>query len=185
MPQNLLKDMKSRVSKTIEFLKTTYSGVRTGRAHPALVENIQVDYFGTMTPVKQMGTVNIPEPRQIVISLWDKTAQKAVQKAIQSSPLGINPQIDGDVIRLSIPELTRERRVELSKLVGKYAEDARVSIRNIRRDCVDSLKKMEKDSQISEDELKKYQKEVQDITDDGIKQVDAALAEKDNEVMNE
>lgn len=183
MPQNMLKDMKGRVAKTLDFLKSTYAGVRTGRAHPALVENISVDYFGTSTPIKNMGTVNIPEPRQIVISLWDKTALKAVEKAIQASPLGIHPQVDGDVIRLNIPELTRERRTELSKLVGKYAEDARVAVRNIRREYVDSFKKMEKDSKISEDDLKKYQKDVQDITDEAIKSIDGIHAEKDAEVM--
>lgn len=185
MPQNMLKEMKGRVAKAIDYLKSTYAGVRTGRAHPALVEDIKVDYFGTPTAIKQMGAVTIPEPRQIAINVWDKTALKAVEKAIQASPLGINPQVDGDVIRLNIPELTRERRTELAKLVSKYAEDARVAIRNIRREYVDAFKKMEKDSAISEDDLKKYQKEVQDITDEAIKGVDAVAAEKDKEVMND
>lgn len=185
MPQNTLKDMKSRVEKSLEFLKTTYSGVRTGRAHPALVENITVDYFGSAMPIKQLGSVNIPEPRQIVISVWDKTALKAVEKAIQSSSLGINPQIDGDVIRLNIPELTRERRNDLKKLVNKYAEEGRVAVRNIRREFVDIFKKMEKDSKISEDDLKKYQKDVQDITDGAIKSIDATLSDKEKEIMDE
>jgi ribosome recycling factor len=185
MPQTLLKDMKSRVAKTLEHLKGTYAGVRTGRAHPALVEDIRVDYFGTVTPIKQMGTVNIPEPRQIVITIWDKTALKAVAKAIQASPLGINPQTDGEIIRLTIPELTRERRTELSKLVNKYAEEARVATRNVRRDFVDAFKKMEKESKISEDDLKKFHKEVQDITDEAIKKIDEVLTEKENEVMND
>lgn len=185
MPQNLLKDMKGRVAKTIEHTKNTYAGVRTGRAHPALVEDIKVDYFGSVTPIKQMGTVTTPEPRMLVITLWDKTAVKSVEKAIQASPLGINPQVDGDMIRLRIPELTRERRSELSKLVNKYAEDARVAIRNIRREFVDSFKKLEKDSKISEDDLKKYQKDVQDITDDAIKKVEELLADKEHEVMND
>lgn len=185
MPQNTLKEMRGRVAKSLDFLKSTLAGVRTGRAHPALVEDIKVDYFGTVTPIKQMGTVNIPEPRQIVISIWDKTALKSVEKAIQASPLGINPQVDGDVIRLNIPELTRERRTELSKLVNKYAEEARISIRNIRREYIDVFKKMEKESKISEDDMKKYQKDVQEITDEAIKNVDATLAEKENEVMND
>ncbi|MDR1137034.1 MAG: ribosome recycling factor [Synergistaceae bacterium] len=185
MPQTLLKDLKNRTAKAMEHLKGTYAGVRTGRAHPALVEDIKVDYFGTVMPIKQLGTVNIPEPRKIVITVWDKNALKAVEKAIQASPLGINPQPDGEVIRLSLPELTRERRGELTKLVNKYAEESRIAVRNIRREIVDSFKKLEKDSKISEDELKKYQKEVQDITDDAIKKIDGVLAEKEHEIMND
>ena len=185
MPQNVMKDMKNRMGKALEHLKGTYAGVRTGRAHPALVEDIKVDYFGTTMPVKQLGTVNIPEPRQIIITVWDKAALKAVEKAIQASPLGINPQPDGEVIRLNIPELTRERRSELSKLVHKYAEESRIAIRNIRREGVESLKKLEKDSKITEDELKKFHKEVQDITDESIKKIDAVLAEKEKEIMND
>jgi len=185
MPQNILNDLKNRMAKALEHLKGTYAGVRTGRAHPALVEDIKVDYFGTIMPIKQLGTVNIPEPRQIVITVWDKSAMKAVEKAIQASPLGINPQQDGEVIRLNIPELTRERRSELSKLVHKYAEESKVATRNIRREGIESLKKLEKDSKISEDELKKYQKEVQDITDESIKKIDAVLVEKEKEIMND
>ncbi|MDR1885824.1 MAG: ribosome recycling factor [Synergistaceae bacterium] len=185
MPQALLKDLKNRTEKTIEHLKGTYAGVRTGRAHPALVEDIKVDYFGTVMPLKQLGTVNIPEPRQIVITIWDKSAVKAVEKAIQSSPLGINPHPDGETIRLTLPELTRERRTELTKLVNKYAEESRVAIRNIRREVVESFKKLEKDSKISEDDLKKYQKEVQDLTDGAIKKIDGALSEKEREIMND
>lgn len=186
MPQALIKDLKNRSSKALEHLKGTYAGIRTGRAHPALVEDIKVDYFGVVTPIKQMGTVNIPEPRQIVITIWDKTAIKSVEKAIQASPLGINPQSpDGETIRLTLPELTRERRMDLTKLVRKYAEEARTATRNIRREIVDSFKKMEKESKISEDDLKKYQKDVQDITDEAIKKIDAALSEKEKEIMDE
>ncbi|MDR3331105.1 MAG: ribosome recycling factor [Synergistaceae bacterium] len=185
MPQTLLKDLKKRTEKTIEHLKSTYAGVRTSRAHPALVEDIKVDYFGTVMPLKQLGTVNIPESRQIVITIWDKTAIKAVEKAIQASPLGINPRPDGETIRLTLPELTRERRTELTKLVNKYSEESKISIRNIRREIVDSLKKMEKDSKINEDDLKKHQKEVQDITDEAIKKIDVVLAEKEREIMND
>ncbi|MDR1137482.1 MAG: ribosome recycling factor [Synergistaceae bacterium] len=185
MPQNLLKDLKNRTAKALEHLRGTYAGVRTGRAHPALVEDIKVDYFGTVMPLKQLGTVNIPEPRQIVITVWDKTALKAVEKAIQASSLGINPQPDGEIIRLNIPELTRERRGELTKLVNKFAEESRVAARNIRREIVDAFKKLEKDSKISEDELKKYQKEIQDVTDEAIKKIDAVLAEKEKEIMND
>lgn len=185
MPQTLVKEFKTRAEKAVEHLKGTYQGVRTGRAHPALVEDIKVDYFGTLTPIKQMGTVNTPEPRQIVITPWDKTALKAIQKAIQTSSLGVNPQVDSDVVRLSLPELTRERRVDLTKLVNKYAEEARIAIRNTRREFIDALKKKEKDSEISEDDLKKYQKEIQDATDETIKKVDQICAEKEKEIMDE
>jgi len=183
VPQNLIKDLKTRSEKTLEHLKGTLQGIRTGRAHPALVEDIKVDYFGTLTPIKNMGTVSVPEARQIVITPWDKSAMKAIEKAIQSSPLGINPQNDGECIRLNMPELTQARRVELSKIVSKTAEEARVAIRNIRRDAVEGLKKMEKEGKITEDDLKKYQKEAQDLTDSFIKKVDEMQAEKEKEIM--
>jgi ribosome recycling factor len=185
MPGTLIKDLKIRAAKALEHLRGTYAGVRTGRAHPALVEDIKVDYFGTVIPLKQLGTVNIPESRQIIITVWDKGAMKAVEKAIQASPLGINPHPDGETIRLTLPELTRERRTELTKLVNKYAEESRVATRNIRREIVDNLKKMEKESKISEDDLKKYQKDVQDLTDEAIKKIDAVLAEKEKEIMDD
>jgi ribosome recycling factor len=185
MPGTLIKDLKTRTAKALEHLRGTYAGIRTGRAHPALVEDIKVDYFGSSLPLKQLGTVNIPEPRQIVITVWDKGALKAVEKAIHASPLGINPRPDGETIRLTLPELTRERRTELTKLVNKYAEESRVATRNIRREIVDSLKKMEKDSKISEDDLKKYQKDVQELTDEAIKKIDAVLTEKEKEIMDD
>lgn len=183
MPQNLIKDLTTRSEKTLEFLKGTLQGIRTGRAHPALVEDIKVDYFGTLTPIKNMGSVSVPEARQIMINPWDKTAMKAIEKAIQASPLGINPQNDGETIRLNLPELTRERRLELTKVINKMAEEARIAIRNVRRDVIESLKKMEKDSDITEDDLKKYQKETQDQTDAFIKKVDAILVDKEKEIM--
>lgn len=184
MPQNLIKDLMTRSEKTLEFLKGTLQGIRTGRAHPALVEDIKVDYFGTPTPIKNMGSVSVPEARQIMINPWDKTAIKAIEKALQASPLGINPQNDGETIRLNLPELTQERRLELTKVVNKMAEEARISIRNVRRDVIESLKKMEKDSDITEDDLKKYQKETQDHTDAFIKKVDVILADKEKEIMD-
>ena len=182
MPQNLIKDLMTRSEKTLEFLKGTLQGIRTGRAHPALVEDIKVDYFGTPTPIKNMGSVSVPEARQIMINPWDKTAIKAIEKALQASPLGINPQNDGETIRLNLPELTQERRLELTKVVNKMAEEARISIRNVRRDVIESLKKMEKDSDITEDDLKKYQKETQDHTDAFIKKVDFILSDKEKEI---
>ena len=184
MPQNVLKELTSRCEKSIEHLKGSMLGVRTGRSHPALVEEIKVDYFGTPTPVKNMGSVNVPEARQIVITPWDKTAMKAIEKAIQSSSLGITPQNDGESIRLNLPELTQQRRVELKKMVNKMAEDGRVAVRNIRRDALEILKKMEKESKITEDDLKKFQKEAQDKTDAFIKKIDAVLADKEKEIMD-
>lgn len=185
MPQNLIKDLKTRSEKTLEHLKGTLQGIRTGRAHPALVEDIKVDYFGTPTPVKNMGSVNVPEARQLVITPWDKSAIKAIEKAIQSSQLGINPQNDGESIRLNLPELTKERRVELTKIVNKMAEESRVAIRNVRREINEGLKKLEKDSKITEDDLKKYNKEAQEQTDAYIKKIDSMLVDKEKEIMEQ
>jgi len=185
MPQPVTKEYRSRMEKAVEHLKSTFLGVRTGRAHPALVEEIKVDYYGAATPIKQMGSVSLPEPRQIVITPYDRSALKAIEKAIQASPLGINPRNDGESVRLTLPELTRERRIELSKLVNKYAEEARVAARNIRREAVDAFKKREKDGEISEDDLKKIQKEIQDLTDETIRKIDGALQEKEKEILND
>ncbi|EHM10176.1 ribosome recycling factor [Thermanaerovibrio velox DSM 12556] len=185
MPQNQIKEMKQKTEKSIEHLRGTLQGIRTGRAHPALVEDIKVDYFGTLTPIKQMATVTVPESRQLVITPWDKTALKAIEKAIQSSSLGVTPKTDGDSVRVTLPELTKERRQELSKLVNKYAEEARVAIRNIRRDVLEAFKKMEKAGDISEDEHKKLQKEVQDHIDGAIKKVDQMAQEKEKEILND
>lgn len=179
----ILKDMRESMKKAVEHFKAEMTGIRAGRAHPALVENIKVDYYGAQTPIKQMGTISIPEPRQILISLWDKTAIKAVEKAIQASQLGVMPQVDGENIRITLPELTKERRVELSRLVKKYAEEARVAIRNIRRDVLDELKKQEKDSEISEDELRRLQDEIQEITNEYIEMVNKVLEEKEKEIL--
>ena len=183
MPQTVLKELASRCEKSIEHFKGSLLGIRTGRAHPALVEDIKVDYFGTPTPIKNMGSVNVPEARQIVITPWDKTAMKAIEKAILASSLGITPQNDGESIRLNMPELTQQRRVELKKMVNKMAEEGRVAVRNIRRDADESLKKLEKDSKITEDDLKKFQKEAQDKTDAFIKKIDAILSDKEKEIM--
>lgn len=184
MPQNQLKELKERSEKSLEHLKGTLQGIRTGRAHPALIEDIKADYFGTPTPIKSMGTVTVPEARQLLITPWDKTALKAIEKAILASPLGVTPQNDGDSIRLNLPELTQQRRIDLAKIVNKDAEDARISIRNIRRDVLDVLKKMEKAGDITEDDLKKFQKEIQDTTDAYVKKVDEMAAEKEKEIMD-
>ncbi len=185
MPRNELKMLREKMEKTLEHLKGEFLAVRTGRAHPGLVSDIKADYYGTPTPIKQIATITVPEGRQIVITPFDRSALKAVEKAIFASSLGITPQNDGEVIRITLPELTRERRVDLTKLVGRYAEDGRVALRNLRRDSNDVLKKMEKDSAISEDDLKKFTKEVQDITDEYIKKVDEVLKSKEKEIMEE
>ncbi len=185
MPKNEVQNLKERMVKAVEHLKKECLGVRTGRAHPALVEDIKVDYYGTMTPLKQMGSVTVPEPRQILISPWDKTSIKAIEKAIMASSLGVTPQSDGENIRINLPELTGERRVELTKLVKKYAEDARVAVRNVRREGNETFKKMEKDSEITEDDLHLYQKEIQDLTDEWIKNVDEVLEKKEKEILEE
>ncbi|MEG1501924.1 MAG: ribosome recycling factor [Synergistaceae bacterium] len=183
MPQNLLNEQKTRSEKSLEHLKGTLQGIRTGRAHPALIEDIKVDYFGTPTPIKNMGTVSIPEARQLLITPWDKTALHAIEKAILASPLGVTPQNDGESVRLNLPELTQQRRIDLSKIVNKDAEEARISVRNIRRDVIEAFKKLEKDSKITEDELKKYQKDVQDSTDVYIKKIDLMASEKEKEIL--
>ncbi|HAA47246.1 MAG TPA: ribosome recycling factor [Synergistaceae bacterium] len=185
MPDAELKELRSRMEKVIEHLKKELQGVRTGRAHPALVEDIKVEYYGTQTPISQLATISIPDARQILISPWDKTAIKTVEKAIQASQLGINPQVDGDNIRLVIPELTGERRVELSKLVRKYAEEARVAVRNIRREGNDIYKKMEKNGDISEDQMHDYIDDVQELTHEFIKKIDEISEMKEKEILED
>lgn len=183
MAQNVLNEFKSSGNDALEHLRETLLAIRTGRAHPALVEDIMVDYYGTMTPIKSMGTVVIPEARQILITPWDKSALAAIEKGILASSLGVTPQNDGDAIRLNLPELTKQRRIDLCKIVNKEAEDTRISVRNGRRDANDSLKKMEKSGDISEDDLKKYLEKVQEITDTFIKKIDEMAATKEKEVM--
>ncbi|MGI6784184.1 MAG: ribosome recycling factor [Aminivibrio sp.] len=185
MPKTELKELRERMDKVIDHLKGEFLAIRTGRAHPGLVSDIKVDYYGTPTPIKQVATISIPEGRQIAVAPFDRTALKLVEKAILASSLGVTPQNDGEIIRINLPELTGERRVELTKLVGKYAEEGRIALRNLRRDSNETLKKMEKNSDISEDDLKKLTKEVQDITDEFIKKVDEALKAKSAEIMEE
>jgi len=180
-----IKSMIEKMEKTLEFLKTEYIAIRTGRAHPGLVSDIKVDYYGNPTPLKQMATISIPEGRRILIVPYDKVSLKFIEKAIITSPLGITPQNDGENIRLTMPELTRDRRVELTKLVAKKAEEAKIAMRNLRRDSVEILKKKEKDSEITEDDLKKYTKEIQDSTDACIKKVDEIQKLKEKEIMEE
>jgi ribosome recycling factor len=185
MPKAEIKNLREKMDRTLEFLKGEYLAIRTGRAHPGLVSDIRVDYYGSQTPLKQLASITIPEGRKILIAPFDRSSLKAVEKAILASNLGITPQNDGEAVRLTLPELTKERRLDLVKLVNKKAEESRVVVRNHRRDSVEALKKMEKDSKITEDELKKYTKEVQDITDDFIKKIEEAVKLKEKEVMEE
>ena len=178
-----IKGLRERMEKALDFLRGEYLAIRTGRAHPGLVADIKADYYGNPTPLKQMGNITISESRKILITPFERGSLKAIEKAILASSLGIMPQNDGETIRLTLPELTRERRLDLVKLVGKKAEESKIVMRNHRRDSVEVLKKMEKESKITEDELKKYTKEVQDITDDFIKKIDDAFKAKEKETM--
>ena len=174
---------QDKMNKTIEALKRELVSIRAGRANPRLLDRIMVDYYGTPTPIAQVGNISSPEPRLLVISLWDASILKDVEKAIMKSDLGINPANDGKVIRLAFPEVTQERRKELVKLAKKKAEESKVAARNIRRDANEMLKKDKKDSVITEDDFADLEKEIQKLTDDTIKKLEEILAEKEKEIM--
>lgn len=175
-------DLQRRMDGALTSLKQEFASLRTGRASASMVEPVMVEAYGQMTPINQVGTVNVPEPRMVTITIWDKTNVGKAEKAIRNSGLGINPVVDGTTIRLPIPELNEERRKELAKVAGTYAENARVAIRNVRRDGMDRLKKAKGDG-MSEDDQKMWQEEIQDMTDSHIKQVDTALETKQAEIM--
>ncbi len=183
MIKEINKKQKESMNKTLEALKHELSTLRAGRASVSLLDKISVDYYGTLTPVNQMANVSIPEARVLLIQPWDKTSIGNIEKAILKSELGITPANDGNVIRLVIPALTEERRKELVKLVKKYGEEAKVVIRNARRDSNDSIKKMTKNGDVSEDDAKRAQDEVQEITNEYIKKVEEIIELKENEVM--
>ncbi|MBR3382089.1 MAG: ribosome recycling factor [Clostridia bacterium] len=174
---------QDKMNKTIAVLKRDLGGLRAGRANPQLLERILVDYYGSATPINQMGNISSPEARLLVINLWDPKMIPAVEKAIQKSDLGINPTNDGKLIRLVFPELTEERRRELVKTIKKKAEEAKVAIRSIRRDANENLKKQKKDGEITEDDQKFYEEEAQEITDDSIKEIDRIASDKEKEIM--
>lgn len=175
-------DLQRRMDGAMSALKTEFASLRTGRASASMLEPITVEAYGQRTPINQVGTVNVPEPRMVTVNVWDKSMVNAVEKAIRESGLGINPQLNGTIIMLPIPELNEERRRELTRVAAQYAESARVSIRNIRRDGMDQVKKAKADG-ISEDDQKFWESEVQDLTDTSIKAVDAALEAKQAEIM--
>lgn len=177
------KEFNRKMDKTLEILQEDFGAIRAGRANARVLDRITVEYYGVDTPVGQVGTISSPDARTLVIQPWDGSLLKKIEKAIQSSDLGINPQNDGRVIRLVFPQLTEERRRELAKQVRKYGEDAKVAVRNIRRDAMDYIKKLKKDSEITEDDQKKAEKELQELTDKYIKKVDDACAVKEKELM--
>ena len=178
-----IDDLQRRMNGALEVLRQEYSGLRTGRASASLVEPIVVQAYDTEMPLNQVATINVPEPRMISIQVWDKSQVKAVEKAIQNSGLGLNPIIDGQNLRIPIPELTEERRVELAKIAGKYAEQAKISVRNVRRDGMDKLKKLERAGELSEDDAHIWSDEIQQITDDVIKQIVETHEGKESEIL--
>jgi ribosome recycling factor len=180
---DLLKDLEQRMNGAIEQLKKEFQGLRTGRASVSLLEPVMVDAYGSMMPLNQVASVSVPESRMLSVSVWDKGMVKNVEKAIRDSGLGLNPQTEGTVIRVPLPDLSTERRTELSKVASKYAEATRVAVRNVRRDGMDTLKKQEKDKAISEDEHKGLSEKVQKLTDDIIKKIDETLAHKEKDIM--
>ena len=181
--QEHLKLYEDKMEKSLDVLLDEYASIRAGRANPHVLDRIRVDYYGTPTPLQQVGNVSVPEARMIVIQPWEKSLLKEIEKAILVSDLGINPTNDGNVIRLVFPELTEERRKDLAKDVKKKGEGAKVAIRNIRRDAIDSIKKMEKAGDISEDDLKQGEEKIQKITDKMIEKVDKAIETKTKEIM--
>jgi len=184
-PQKFEKDeFVRRMKGAVATLKAEFAGLRTGRASAALLDPVTVDAYGSSMPVNQVGTVSTPESRMITVQVWDKGLVKAVDKAIRDAGLGLNPQVDGQLLRIPIPELNEERRRELVKLAGKYAEQAKIAVRNVRRDGMDLLKKLEKDHVISEDQHHTHSDELQKLTDEHVKEIDTALQGKDQEIMH-
>lgn len=177
------QEFESKMQKTIEVVKGDFASVRAGRANASVLDKIQVEYYGALTPLQQVASISSPDPRSLMIQPWDNSLLKVIEKAIQTSDLGINPQNDGKVLRLSFPQLTEERRKELTKQVRKYAENGKVAIRNIRRDAMDKLKAAEKKNELTEDDRKQGEKELQDLTDKICKKIDELCEKKEKELM--
>ena len=176
-------EFENRMKKTAEVLKTQLASVRAGRANAAVLDQITVDYYGVPTPIQQVASISVPDPRSLVIQPWDASVLKGIEKAILASELGINPQNDGRVIRLVFPQLTEERRKELAKQVKKYGEESKVAIRNVRRDAIEKFKKQQKTSEITEDDYKGIEKDIQKLTDDFIKEIDVITDKKEKELF--
>ena len=181
--EQVFQTAKEKMNKTVNAMMGEFATIRVGRANPSVLDKVLVDYYGAPTPVNQMAAVSVPEPRTLLITPWDKSTLKAIEKAIQTSDLGINPQNDGRVLRLIFPPLTEDHRKELVKTVGKTAEEAKVAIRSIRRDCIEKLKAMKKGSEITEDDLKDGENELQKITDKFTKEIDSIAQAKEKEIM--
>ena len=179
----ILKEYDVKMQKTIDVVISDFAAVRAGRANAAVLDKITVDYYGSATPINQVAAISSPDPRSLLIKPWDGSILKAIEKAIQTSDLGINPQNDGRVIRLAFPQLTEERRKELTKQVRKYGEEGKVALRNIRRDAMEDFKKQKKNSELTEDDLKNLEKELQDLTDKRCKDIDELTAKKEKELM--
>lgn len=180
----ILKRCEEKMNKAVDALDKEYQAVRAGRANPSVLNKVLVDYYGTMTPVAQMAAVSVPEPRTLLIAPWDASTLKEIEKAIQSSDIGINPSNDGKAIRLNFPPLTEERRKELCKDIKKYAEETKVSIRSSRRDAIEKIKAQKKNSEITEDDEKQLEKKIQDLTDKYCKEADGLAATKEKEIMS-
>jgi ribosome recycling factor len=178
-----ISDLKRRMDGALNVLRSEFAGLRTGRASASLLDRVVVPAYDSEMPITQVATVNVPEPRLLTVNVWDRSLVSAVEKAVRDSGLGLNPSSDGQIVRVPIPELSEERRVELVKIAGKYSEQSRVSVRNVRRDGMDHLKKMEKSGEISEDEHHAWGEEIQKMTDGLIKEIDAAFASKEKEIL--
>ena len=178
-----LNDITRRMDGAQEALRREFAGLRTGRASAALLEPVTVEAYGAPMPINQVGSVSVPEPRMVTVQVWDRSLVGAVEKAIRAAGLGLNPASDGQLVRVPIPALSEERRVELTRVAAKYAEQARVAVRNVRRDGMEMLKKMEKDSEISKDEHHLWSEEIQELTDQHIKEIDTTLAQKEEEIL--
>jgi len=183
MNSNIYKSQEEKMNKSLKVLKDDLNSLRAGRANPSMLDRLVIDYYGTITPIKQVASISAPEPRLITIQPYDPSVLAMIEKAIQQSDLGINPSNDGKIIRLNIPQLTEERRKELTKIARRMAEDSKIAIRNERRNVNDTLKKMEKDGELTEDELKTSQDEVQKITDKFIKEIDDMVINKEKEIL--
>ena len=182
MPEAELADVKRRMQSAVDVLKTELAGLRTGRASAHLLEPVTVDVYGAHMPLKQLATINVPEPRMITVQVWDRSQVKAVEKGIQQASLGLNPIVEGQMLRIPIPELNQERRTELVKVAHKYAEQARVAVRNVRRDGMEKIKKHEKASELSQDAARKETDQTQKLTDQMIASIDQLLAAKEKEI---
>ena len=178
-----IDDLQRRREGAISSLTKDFQGLRTGRANTQLLDSILVEAYGATMPVNQVATVSVPEPRMLSVQVWDKDNVKLVEKAIRESELGLNPQLDGQLLRIPLPDLSEDRRIELSKVAAKYAENAKIAVRNVRRDGMDKLKKMEKDGNLSQDDKRLYDEEIQSLTDRSVVQIDELFSKKEEEIM--